>query len=159
MRSIVNSRVWISDSFGVLIKDTVAKTWLPDRTKTIFSNSIDILFTKCTRFGWLLLADLEARQFCKRARFLTWVLWWTRSAWLFNSTAEDQEMPAYNEPRHPKIQSQRSSNARAEAQAALMTIVREAERRGWLPIETAVALADAADDLVYDLYGDRPAAN
>ncbi|SFB62937.1 hypothetical protein SAMN03159496_06117 [Rhizobium sp. NFR07] len=68
-------------------------------------------------------------------------------------------MPAYNEPRHPKIQSQRSSNARAEAQAALMTIVREAERRGWLPIETAVALADAADDLVYDLYGDRPAAN
>lgn len=68
-------------------------------------------------------------------------------------------MPAFNEPRHPKGQDQRSNSCRAEAQAALMTIVREAERRGWMPIETAIALADAADDLVYDLYGNRAAAN
>jgi hypothetical protein len=68
-------------------------------------------------------------------------------------------MPAFNEPRQPKSQTQRSNTCRAEAQAALITIVQEAERRGWLPIETAIALADAADDLVYDLYGDRATAN
>lgn len=68
-------------------------------------------------------------------------------------------MPAINETRLARGKAQRTDSCRAEAQAALMTIINEAERRGWRPIETAIAIADAADELVYDLYGHRTATN